>query len=162
MLFRCHHFVTFCYSKGLRLYDVDCCQRLFDQKMAFTSFGVCYSINREIIESYAFQFSAVKLWLTPRQSYLEYPGMRSVYLTTNVSHHFDALSEQLMKFKGSKSVYEAGLFYAISSKDEHPAAVVEKQVYMAHAGTVEHLSFHINQVYLYITSSPADKISGRF
>ena len=53
-----------------------------------------------------------------------------------------------MKFKATKAMNEAGIFYTISSKDEHPAAVVEKRAYIAKTGTYEHLSLKINQVLL--------------
>ena len=139
--------MTFCDVKGDRLYGESCCQQMFDEKMFLTSFGVCYSTKREIFESFPFQFSSIKIWLTPRHISYRYPGDLNVFCHYNLNAIPSMLlSELSMKFKGTKAVYESGIFYAISSKDEHPAAVVEKQVHMAKAGTMENLSFNIHQV----------------
>ena len=51
-----------------------------------------------------------------------------------------------MDFKGPKSVFRDGIFYVISSKNDHPIALMEAQSFIVKPSTYEHVGLSVEKV----------------
>ena len=74
---RCNDFIYFCeiqhkiYQPQGPLQKSNCCQEFFNMEPIFMPTGVCYTTNKEVLEKYPYEFSAIEIWAN-----LEFPDVK--------------------------------------------------------------------------------------